>query len=460
MKFFYANNFDHVNAEYDWATETRIGSKLLPHEYIGVDNPGCYSGMLISMAHLHSFAKKSFNTQGGLRKQSRWGTDEKTRSNYPLIIDSGAFTYVNEYVPPIPTKDVVDIYVKTQCSHALALDHIPLKTLTSGINKELTEKKSLLDKLKHKNLLLTLFPDFDPETQQLIDTLEIEVPKLQQDYVDSIKENERRLQVSQQNAEDFLRICKDKNVPFTPIATAHGWDEQTYEESAYALKSMGYSYIAIGGLVPIASSKPALKRAFEAVNRATQGTVPLHVFGIGSMYRFDYKQMKSFGVESFDSASPIVKSISGVQNYFGLNQDGKRKGYMALKVPHISGRNQGVLNKLINQGEVDRDIALQLQSDCLQGILSLDTISPKPVQYIIDKLVEYATLWDQTYDVKSLDMMKRTLTDRPWQDCDCRACKDQGAQIVIFRGGQRASGRCCHNIVKLKQKLKKWEDEA
>jgi len=454
MKYFYANNFDTVSENFDFDTETPITPKLLVNQYNNTPEGTGMDGMLVSLAIMKDRCKQAMRTPGLLRKQAHWGVDKATRGDYPLIIDSGAFTYVNEYVPPMTSKDVVEIYLNTEATHCLALDHIPLKGLTSEIEKQLTLKKEQLDNLKHNCLLSSIFPGWDVEATTLINDLEVEVADLQKKYTESLKENKRRWDISMQNAEDFLKYCKDNNVPFTPVATAHGWDAETYEEAGYLIKEMGYNYMAVGGLVPIASSSPKVFEAISSAAKGTGGQVPIHVFGIGSMYRFNYKQMVGFGVESFDSASPMVKSISGTANLFW----GNKAGYMALKVPLVRDDNRGALNKLIKAGSVSMAKAKKLEQLCISNILSLDTTTPVPTQKILDDLQEFAYLWGEEHTKDKIVRMRKTIDDKVWTQCGCKACKQHGAHIIMFRGGQRGTARCSHNLLSLKQRLSDWEN--
>jgi hypothetical protein len=40
---------------------------------------------------------------------------------------------------------------------------------------------------------------------------------------------------------------------------------------------------------------------------------------------------------------------------------------------------------------------------------------------------------------------RRTLEDRPWEQCDCSICKTYGIEVVIFRGNNRNRRRGFHN---------------
>ena len=40
---------------------------------------------------------------------------------------------------------------------------------------------------------------------------------------------------------------------------------------------------------------------------------------------------------------------------------------------------------------------------------------------------------------------KRTLTEKPWESCPCKLCKDTGIDIIIFRRNNRNRRRGFHN---------------
>ena len=40
---------------------------------------------------------------------------------------------------------------------------------------------------------------------------------------------------------------------------------------------------------------------------------------------------------------------------------------------------------------------------------------------------------------------RRTLSDRPWQKCECPICQEYGIEVIIFRGNNRNRRRGFHN---------------
>jgi hypothetical protein len=60
-------------------------------------------------------------------------------------------------------------------------------------------------------------------------------------------------------------------------------------------------------------------------------------------------------------------------------------------------------------------------------------------------LVEGYATWDPIDDADLLNEYRRLLTDRPWEQCNCRICRTHGIEVVIFRGNNRNRRRGFHN---------------
>ena len=41
---------------------------------------------------------------------------------------------------------------------------------------------------------------------------------------------------------------------------------------------------------------------------------------------------------------------------------------------------------------------------------------------------------------------RKTLAERPWQQCSCRICQDAAIDVIIFRGSNRNKRRGIHNL--------------
>ena len=52
-------------------------------------------------------------------------------------------------------------------------------------------------------------------------------------------------------AAEFLRLHRVRRCRFEPMAVAHGWSPLSYAAAVTQLQNIGYSRIALGGMVPL-----------------------------------------------------------------------------------------------------------------------------------------------------------------------------------------------------------------
>ena len=62
---------------------------------------------------------------------------------------------------------------------------------------------------------------------------------------------EARQRLTLDLAEEFLGRCRSRKVGFTPMAVAQGWSPASYASAVSALQAIGYTRIAVGGMVPL-----------------------------------------------------------------------------------------------------------------------------------------------------------------------------------------------------------------
>src|SRR5205807_9276665 len=100
---------------------------------------------------------------------------------------------------------------------------------------------------------------------------------------------------------------------FTPIGVAQGWDPASYRRAVQALTKMGYTYIAIGGLVR--SLTVDILKILSAAKSALPPRMQVHLFGVS---RPEYaRAFAQLGITSFDSASRLRRAwLDGRRNYF------------------------------------------------------------------------------------------------------------------------------------------------
>src|SRR5690606_13450173 len=128
----------------------------------------------------------------GARKFLRLDTNEL--KSLPIFGDCGAFSYVNEKVPPYSPSEILDFYSDAGFTHGCSVDHI-------------------------------IF-DFDREDKG---------------PAAGSEDARSRFDITLDNAEVFLRESRALGSHFTPMGVAQGWSPSSLAESAARLEKMGYS---------------------------------------------------------------------------------------------------------------------------------------------------------------------------------------------------------------------------
>lgn len=429
MKFFYADSLDLVDPQFDFETETSRNVKRIPqrddvyaHELMAPARP--YDGLLVSKALFRvggasvatgkysQAQRKRFEREGApkfLRFPAGGGRDP---ARYPVMGDCGAFAYRNEPEPPFSVEELIDFYEDGQFSYGISLDHVVM-----AYDKALDAVHG------------------DQGT----------LPLIESDHSRKRGEALRRQTISLENADSFLRRCKGWKVNFEPIGAAHGWSPDSYRESVRELMRMGYTYIALGGLVP--RKTPEISEILSAVKSETHGRVRLHLLGVVRHELFD--EMRSAGVASFDSSSPIWRAFKDAKdNYFA---DGEN--YTAVRIPQS---DHGVPMRRIKEGRLDQRTAVLAEQAALSA---LKRWGRREINYqgLIDALRRYDELLGTERKTKTpWDRIARTLLERPWESCQCPVCQEIGVEVVLFRGANRNRRRGFHNLWWTQRQLEAW----
>ena len=213
MKFIYADSLDFIDPGYDFLSDRSSPDReaywtdTFPHEYL--ERPP-YDGLLVSRGIVgdHRFPGKYSETQAmrfrrvGARTFLRLtgnGLDE-----LPIFGDCGAFSYHKCEEPPYSSQEVLEFYDDAGFTHGCSVDHVIFEF--------------------DRNLCGVAGGSTDARVRRDI-TLE--------------------------NADTFLRLSRDLHPRFTPLGVAQGWSPGSMGDSARCLESMGYDYIALGGMVPL-----------------------------------------------------------------------------------------------------------------------------------------------------------------------------------------------------------------
>lgn len=242
-----------------------------------------------------------------------------------------------------------------------------------------------------------------------------------------------RYQLTIQNAEDFLREHRKRSLPWTPIGAVQGWDPKSYANAAEQYIKMGYRYIALGGLVRTTTKE--ILQVLEQVHEVVPAEVDVHLFGLarlGALHDFS-----RLGVRSVDSASYLRQAwMRDSQGY--LTEDGS---YAALRIPEI-GKSFRAKRMLAENG-ISEKKARVLELKALNTLRLYDA-GKATLEDSIEALIEYERLFGEGRS-KHAERYAETLAEKPWKRCDCNICRQDGVDVIIFRGNNRNRRRGFHN---------------
>jgi len=376
FKFFMPEWDDLVDPDYDFASDIHSGGRgswdneVYAHQMYGDPN---YDGLLISKVVAEkSKSKKEKINQMGVHRYLR------VPDRYEIMGDCGAFGYIAQDVPPYETDEILDYYTRLGFNYGVSIDHLI-------------------------------------------------VPKF-------IEQKEKRYELTLTNAEAFIKEHKARGLAWTPIGAVQGWDPESYAKAAKLQSSMGYHYLALGGLVR--SKSPEIREILKAVRASIPDHVKLHLFGV---VRLDFvKEAIRLGLASADTASPLRRAwLSSKDNYWA--PDGQK--YAAIRIPETgkSFRTKQAIERggvTFDQLKAMEDKALLAMKDFSERKLKLETT--------LDAIMEFDSF--VTEDRNDLSgQYRRTLEDRPWEKCSCNICKHAGYHVTVFRGNNRNRRRGFHN---------------
>lgn len=399
MKFFFPDSHDLVDPSFDFDTESRSENRIrqrndqYAHEVF--EEPP-YSGLLVSKAIVDGTEKGAGKyTIAQRHRLLREGVREFFRiGNRPLetMGDCGAFSYVREEYPPYSVDEVIDFYLNCGVDYGVSVDHVILA--------------------------------FQRDDSALMET------DAGQDLVAGYQ---RRQEITLQLAREFLAAQKRRKLPFVPLGVAQGWSPASYAHAVKELQKMGYTYIGVGGLVPLQSDD--ILAALCAIEKVRKSRTSLHLFGVNRCEHLD--AFRDYGVVSFDSTSPLLQAFKHDRdNYYTESFK-----YSAIRVPQVEGNAK--FGSRIRAGEVNQDQARKLELACLKSLKRFDQQGGS-VPRLLKLLRDYDEIHDGRKD-RSEDYGK-TLEDRPWKQCPCRVCRELGIHVVIFRGAERNRRRGFHNL--------------
>lgn len=399
MKFFFPDSHDLVDPSFDFETESRSENRIrqrndqYAHEVF--DQPP-YSGLLVSKAIVDGTEKGAGKyTIAQRHRLLREGVREFFRiGDLPLetMGDCGAFSYVREEYPPYSVDQVIDFYLNCGVDYGVSVDHVILAF--QGDDSAAAETEAGREALAG---------------------------------------HQRRQEITLELAREFLTAHKRRKLPFVPLGVAQGWSPASYARAVKELQKMGYTYIGVGGLVPLQSDD--ILAALSAIDKVRKPATSLHLFGVNRCEHLD--EFRDFAVVSFDSTSPLLQAFKHDRdNYYTESFK-----YSAIRVPQVEGNAK--FGSRIRAGQVNQDQARKLELACLKSLKRFDHQGGS-IPRLLKLLHDYDEIHDGRKD-RSEDYGK-TLEDRPWKTCPCRVCRELGIHVVIFRGAERNRRRGFHNL--------------
>ncbi|MCY3414356.1 MAG: hypothetical protein INQ03_22105 [Candidatus Heimdallarchaeota archaeon] len=341
-----------------------------------------YDGILLSKVKIEENKTK-------YKQISDHGAHHYLRFDGPIFGDCGAWGYYKEKVPPYTTKEVLRYYKDIKVDLGVSVDHLTIAS--------------------------------DQE------------------------ENHFRLELTKTNAEKFIHQWQEDDYSFTPVGAIQGWDPESYKESLLDILDLNYEYIAIGGVAKtqteqLLSILKTLKPIIEKENAKREQNLDIHLFGVSRLRHVD-KFMQA-GITSFDSASELRKSwLSARQNYSSVNY----QGYTAIRLPLIRKNKLGTrYRKILDEGLATLDELMEAEENLLSIMKAFEHN-----ESTAHEVAEAFQMFEDSINPKAPSVYSRyraTLEDKPWEQCDCAACRQLGIDIIIFRGNNRNRNRGFHNL--------------
>ncbi|WP_329106889.1 tRNA-guanine transglycosylase DpdA [Micromonospora sp. NBC_01699] len=406
MKYFFPDSQDQIDPSFDFLTEERDPMRvrqrddLYAHEVF--DSPP-FHGLLVAKSIVDGYSSGVAGKYTGAQRNRlrREGARRFFRLDHvhgPLSImgDCGAFTYHQLDEPPFTVEEVIEFYDRNDFDYGISVDHIVfnLKPLTP----------------------------VDPGHESV------------QKWAD-------RQDLTLDYANQFWKRCKDRKVRFEPLGVAQGWSPESYAKSVRELQRIGYSRIAMGGMVPYKT--PEILACLAAVDGERHAGTQLHLLGISRCDNIP--AFAEHGVTSFDSTSPFLQSFKDDRdNYYTPNST-----YVAIRVKQVEGNP--ALRKRISAGEIDQRRAMTLERAALRRLREYDA-GLATIDETLTAVHEYSQLVDPKVDRRA--DYRRTLQDMPWKDCKCPLCRKEGITIAIFRGSERNKRRGFHNLYVFRNRLR------
>ncbi|MFD4292863.1 tRNA-guanine transglycosylase DpdA [Rhodococcus sp. NPDC058505] len=398
MKFYFPDSQDLVSPTYDFINDEyspmRVRQRDDRYAHEVLTSPA-YDGILVSKAIVDgSIRGVGKYTMAQRQRLYRLGVERFFRlpEGVATLGDCGAFNYVGETEPPYTVEEVLDFYEECGFQAGVSVDHIILGYQKPGATTD------------------------PPE-----------------DWVE-------RRKISLRYAEDFLEVVRARKSPVEPVGAAQGWNPASYADSVQELQAMGYSRIALGGMVPLKT--PDILDCLRAIDEVRNTGTELHLLGVTRIDSIE--AFASLGVTSFDSTSAFRQSFMDDRDNFHT-RDTK---YAALRVPQVDGNVK--LKRAILAGVVSQGDAIAAERHTLRVLRAFDDAQAS-VGEAMSALLAYESLIGVSTSYAG--QYERTLVAVPWRTCRCGLCEKHGIEMIIFRGTERNKRRGFHNLSVLAEQM-------
>lgn len=412
MKFIFADSLDYVDPAFDFIADRSPADRqpywddAYPHEILGY---APYDGVLVSRGIIGDHRVKGKYTASQARRFHLVGARKFLRLDKPefahldIFGDCGAFTYVQEERPPYTPAEMAEFYDECGFTHGCSVDHI-------------------------------IF-DFDPGLVGLAGGKD---------------DAKTRFEITLENADGFRREAIAIGADFIPMGVVQGWSPGSMAEAARRLVTMGYDYLALGGMVPLKS--PEIKLCLQAIRDAIPSATRLHILGFAKADDID--SFHSYDIASFDTTSPLIRAFKDAKQNYYLPGDGLGLRYFtSIRVPQAIENPK--LQRGVKKGLFRAEELVRLEALALGSLRAFDRGDADLEETLHNVLVYSAPLVEeQPYeDCKdSIALMRLaaryrvTLAERPWKQCPCKICQDAAIDVIIFRGSNRNKRRGIHNL--------------
>jgi hypothetical protein len=400
MKFFFPDSQDQIDPGFDLLTEERSPLRVRQRDDLYVHealSEPVIDGLLVSKAIVdglpgaagkYTLAQRHRLYRVGVREFFRLGAAPGRR--VVTMGDCGAFSYWRDEVPPYTPDQVIDFYQECRFDLGISVDHVIL-----GYDSAAGQQH----------------PEWAGRQRLTLDL-----------------------------AHQFLTRCHARHVRFEPVGVAQGWSPASYAHAVRELQKIGYTRIAVGGMVPLKTHE--ILDCLQQISAVLDPGTKLHLLGITRCAQM--AEFAALGVTSFDSTSAFRQAFKDDKD----NYHTADRTYTALRVPQVDGNPK--LKARIQAGQIAQRLAAEHEQACLRLLRDFDT-GVASVSAVLDALSRYQEIFDGRRDYSAA--YQEILQESPWKKCSCGICGRVGIDVAIFRGSERNKRRGFHNVYAFRQRM-------